>query len=158
MADIDFVPLSTIKEEKLMALMTNPLVRQHMPLLRPDFSVEDCRAFVAAKTRLWEEHGYGPWAFLIGDQFAGWGGLQPEGGDADFALVLHPDFWGWGRRIFTHTLDWASDNLGETPITILLPPGRPNTKAVTRFGFTPGGALTIAGETFLRFRREAQQA
>ena len=46
---------------------------------------------------MWDEHGYGPWAFIINGEFAGWGGLQPEQGEADFALVLHPDFWGWEK-------------------------------------------------------------
>lgn len=32
--------------------------------------------------------------FFVDGQFAGWGGLQQEDGDADLALVLHPDYWG----------------------------------------------------------------
>jgi hypothetical protein len=40
----------------------------------------------------WEEW-HGPWAFIVDGKFAGWGGLQPEEGDADLELVLHPDYW-----------------------------------------------------------------
>jgi len=31
--------------------------------------------WIAGKEKLWAEHGYGPWAFLIDGKFAGWGGL-----------------------------------------------------------------------------------
>lgn len=51
----------------------------------------------------WQQYGYGPWAFEIDQQFAGWGGLQYEEGDADLALVLHPKFWGSGKEV----LQWC---------------------------------------------------
>ncbi|WP_020591585.1 GNAT family N-acetyltransferase [Kiloniella laminariae] len=149
---IKFVRLSEIKEEQIIALMNNELVGRQMPLLAGGFSGESCRAFLKAKEQLWHAHGYGPWAFLIGGEFAGWGGLQPEQGDADFALVLHPRFWGWGRQIFNKVRDQAFNEMGLESITILLPPGRPNSKAVTRLGFVEDGQQSVDGELFMRFR------
>jgi RimJ/RimL family protein N-acetyltransferase len=66
-------------------------------------------------------HGYGPWAFLVDNKFAGWGGLQYENGDADLALVLHPQYWGFGKKIFNQIIRRAFNEMGMESITILLP-------------------------------------
>ena len=93
MGEIKFVHLFEIKEEQIIDLMNNEMVGKHLPLLAEGFSTENCRAFLKEKKQFWDEYGFGPWAFLIKSEFAGWGGLQPEHGEADFALVLHPKFW-----------------------------------------------------------------
>lgn len=152
MNDITFVPLSDVAEGDIVALMTNPEVGKQMPLLAGGFSKETCRAFLDAKKRMWEERGYGPWAFLIKGEFAGWGGLQPEHDDADFALVLHPRFWGWGRKIFAKIRDQAFGEMGLKSFTILFPPSRLNAKAITRIGFEKEGQLMIDSAEFVRYR------
>jgi ribosomal-protein-alanine N-acetyltransferase len=152
MDEIKLVHLFEVEEEQIIILMNNEIVGKQLPLLAEGFSAENCRVFLKAKQQLWDEHGFGPWAFLIKGEFAGWGGLQPEHGEADFALVLHPKFWGWGRKIFNKVKDQAFNEMNLNSITILLPPSRPNSKAVTRLGFTADGDLTIEGEVFMRFR------
>jgi len=152
MDDIKLVYLHEVEEQKIIDLMNNKMVGKHLPLLSGTFSAEDCLAFLKAKQCLWDEHGFGPWAFLIKGQFAGWGGLQPEHGEADFALVLHPDFWGWGQKIFNKVRDQVFRETNLNSITILLPPNRPNSKAVTRLGFIADGELAIGEEVFLKFR------
>src|SRR5687767_7195624 len=69
--DIVFKRLSEVDPADLIALMNDPLVRRHMPLARGTFGPAECARFVAAKERLWAEHGYGPWAFVIDGEFAG---------------------------------------------------------------------------------------
>ena len=157
MDEIEFVHLFEVKEEQIIALMNNEMVGKQLPLLADGFLAEDCRAFLKAKKQLWDEHGFGPWAFLINGEFAGWGGLQPEHGEADFALVLHPKFWGWGRKIFDRVKDLAFNQMNLNSITVLLPPRRPNSKAITRLGFTDDGHLTVDGELFMRFRLTKSQ-
>lgn len=152
MSDIAFVPLSDIAEDDIVSLMSDPGVGRQMPLLAGGFDKETCRAFLDAKARMWAEHGYGPRAILIGGAFAGWGGLQPERGDADFALVLHPRFWGWGRRIFARVRDRAFGEMRLASFTILFPPGRRNARAVTRIGFAQEDTLIIDGTPFVRYR------
>ncbi|WP_425404308.1 GNAT family N-acetyltransferase [Hwanghaeella sp.] len=158
MHDLAFVSLDTIAEKDLIDLMNDPAVGRLLPLLRGRFGVEECRAFQAAKRALWEQHGYGPWAFCINGEFAGWGGLQPERGEADFALILHPRFWGWGRRIFMAVKQRAFGEMKLPFITALLPPGRTNAGAIRRFGFVEDGNVEIEGNTFRRFRLDAEPA
>lgn len=152
MEDVQFVQLSQIKKELIIDLMNDEMVGKQLPLLSNGFSHEDYDAFLKAKKQLWDEHGFGPWAFLIQGNFAGWGGLQPEQGEADFALVLHPKFWGWGRKIFNKVKDQAFGQMNLDSITALLPPSRQNAKAITRLGFVLDGQLSIEGEVFTRFR------
>jgi len=158
MVEIQFVHLFEIMEEQIIDLMNNEMVGKQMPLLTEGFSAEQCRAFLEAKKQLWDNHGFGPWAFLVNGEFAGWGGLQPEHGDADFALVLHPKFWGWGRKIFNIVKDQAFNQMNLTSITILLPPGRKNSKALARLGFTDDGQLIVDDVLFMRFRLSNSQS
>ncbi len=152
MDKIEFVHLYEVEKEQIINLMNNEVVAKQLPLLTEGFSVEDCQDFLKAKKQLWDKHGFGPWAFLINGEFAGWGGLQQEHGEIDFALVLHPQFWGWGRKIFNKVKDQAFNEMNLKSITVLLPPGRRNTKAITRLGFIDDGQLNINGVMFKRFR------
>ncbi|MGH1360450.1 MAG: GNAT family N-acetyltransferase [Burkholderiaceae bacterium] len=152
MNDIELTDLQTVQIDQLISLMNDQKVRKHLPLLDQNFSVASCREFLKSKEALWAQHGYGPWAFVIQNQFAGWGGLQPEHGEADFALVLHPKFWGWGRRIFDKIKAQAFGPMNLQTITALLPTSRSNARAITRLGFVEQDQLTINQVDFTRYR------
>ena len=152
MDEIKFVHFFEINEEEIIDLMNNEMVGKHMPLLTNGFTTKNCHAFLKAKNKLWDEYGFGPWAFLINGEFAGWGGLQPENGEADFGLVLHPKYWGWGRKIFNKVIDQAFNQMKLKSISILLPPSRLNSKSIMRLGFIEDGELMVEGEIFLKFR------
>lgn len=155
MNEIKFISLDEVKQCKIIDLMNNKTVQKHLPLLIDNFSQDDYFKFIKAKQQLWNNHGYGPWGFIINEEFAGWGGLQYEQGEADFALILHPSYWGWGKKIFSIIKDQAFNEIGLTSITALLPPQRPNIKALRRYGFQPDGQITIDNKKFLRFRLHA---
>ncbi|GAB1255598.1 hypothetical protein NBRC116494_01000 [Aurantivibrio plasticivorans] len=150
--NLRFKRLDEVEPSALIALMNNPAVRRQMPLTFDNFDEDDCNTFVAAKNTLWRDHGYGPWGFYIDNEFAGWGGLQPEHGDADFALVLHPRFWGAGKSIFTAVVNQAFTELDLPSITVLIPPSRTRIHGLRRLGFERDGELVITHTTFYRFR------
>lgn len=151
--------LTEIDPEDIIELMTDPRVRRHMPLARGPFGPAECAAFVEAKEALWHDHGYGPWGFIIDGEFAGWGGLQPEGGDADLGIVLHPRHWGRGRAIAEVFVDEAFGMLGFDSVIILLPASRAAAHGVLRLGFVPDGGTESHGVPFQRFRlRKAQSS
>lgn len=97
------------------------------------------------------ENGYGPLAIRIDDNFAGWGGFQQEDGEADFALVLFPEYWGQGGQIFHHFMSRRTE-LGIETVSILLPPSRLRTRGLGRFGFNFVGDAMLNGKRFLKFR------
>ena len=146
-----FRRLSEIDRAAIIALNTHPLVRRQMPLSDENLDDAACRAWVEGKEKQWDDHGYGPWAFMIDGRFAGWGGLQYEQGDADLGLVLHPDYWGAGKAIYREIIRRAFGDMGLGSVIILLPPSRKQ-KGIPRLGFQPDGDVVIAGERFIRYR------
>lgn len=150
--EIEFKRLNEIDQSSLIDLMNHPMVRRQMPLLTGAFDGEACDQFITKKEKLWVEHGFGPWAFLVDGEFAGWGGLQPEHGEADLALVLHPHYWGIGKVIYKRIIDIAFSEMGLSSITILFPLTRTRIQGLQRLGFKEDGRLTIRDEAFIRFR------
>jgi ribosomal-protein-alanine N-acetyltransferase len=151
---IEFKRLTEVPKSDIIALMNNPLVKRYMPLSGETFNERDFDEFIALKEQLWAEHGYGPWAFLIDGEFVGWGGLQPENGEPDLGLVLHPRHWGKGQVLYQQIIKRAFGEMGFESITALLPPIRKRTKGLLRLGFKLDGELVIEGERFIRYRLE----
>jgi RimJ/RimL family protein N-acetyltransferase len=154
--NLEFKRLTEIDKSEIIELMNNPLVRRHMPLTSDDFDDRDCDEFIAAKEKLWTDHGYGPWAFIVDGHFVGWGGLQPENGEADLGLVLHPKSWGIGKVLYDEILERAFGEMGFESVTVLLPPTRKLIKGLLQLGFKADGALEVGGERFTRYRLEKQ--
>src|SRR3569623_407575 len=101
-----FVEISTAD---WLRLLTDPEVHRHMPLGGDEWTEAKAAVWAAGKDAQWAENGYGPWALRLDGTFAGWGGFQKEGEDADFGLVLLPEFWGGGMEIGSELLrrGWA---------------------------------------------------
>ena len=150
--NVEFKNLGEIDKSNIIDLMNNPLVRRQMPLLKGDFDEDDCANFVASKERLWKEHGYGPWAFVIDGQFAGWGGIQPEDGEADLALVLHPEYWGMGKVLYKEIIRRAFDELGVNSVQVLFPPTRTRIKGLLRLGFKKEKEVQMGNEQFIQYK------
>ncbi len=150
--NIEFKRLSEVKQSDIIELMNDQLVRRQMPLLEGVFSQEDCNKFIAAKDLLWKKHGFGPWAITVNDQFAGWGGLQPEDGEADLALVLNPTYWGIGKVLFEEIINRAFGEMGLTSVIVLFPPSRTRIKGLLRLGFKKDKEVIVGDQRFIRFR------
>lgn len=152
MTEITFHPLSEIPPPEVLALLTDPDVRRHMPLAGDDWNADSAAEWARAKDAQWQENGYGPWAIRIDGGFAGWGGFQKEGDEADLGLVLFPGQWGHGAAIFRELVRRGTE-LQIRNVTIMLPPSRVRLKGLVRLGFEPAGELDYAGQRFLKFRR-----
>lgn len=154
---ITFRPLRAVAPAEWIALMNHPRVRRHLPLAQGAFDESDWATFIATKEAMWKHHGYGPWAFFLEETFVGWGGLQPEAGEPDLALIIHPDHWGIGLPLATEIMTRAFRDFGFTSITALLPPSRIRTRGLLRLGFRPDGTVRIAGESFHRYRLDSDK-
>jgi len=154
-----FRRLSEVSPDGVIELMNDPDVRRHLPLARGHFWMPEYEHFVAAKERIWEEHGFGPWAFQLDDDFVGWGGLQPEGDDVDVGLVLRRVYWGAGRLLYGRIVDHAFREVGVDSVITLLPPSRTRVAGLRRLGFAEDGTALVGGELFHRYRltRDAYQ-
>lgn len=148
---IEYAQLQDVNPADIIALMNEPLVRRQMPLTFDHFNEQDCENFVRAKQLLWQKQGYGPWAFVVNGEFAGWGGLQPEHGVPDLALVLHPNYWGIGKQLAVDIIEKAFNEMGFDNVTVLFPPTRTRVKGLLKLGFTQEDELDIDGKTFIRY-------
>lgn len=135
--------LTEVDPIDIISLNNNPDVLRQMPLGSANFDLAKAKEWVQQKDAQWQQYGYGPWAFLIDQKFAGWGGLQYEDGDADLALVLHPDFWGSGKAIYHEIVRRAFTSLGLESITILLPPQGQESKEFSGWAFSPTMKLIL---------------
>jgi [ribosomal protein S5]-alanine N-acetyltransferase len=149
--EIEFKMLAGVDKFDIIELMNNPLVRRQMPLAVGNFGIAEVEKFVALKEALWNEYGYGPWAFIVDGIFAGWGGLQPESGCPDLGLVLHPNYWGLGRVLYKEIMSRAFGEMGFDTVTVLLPPTRKKIKGLLRLGFREDGEFKVDGEIFIRY-------
>lgn len=152
---LEFKRLNQVDKADIIELMNHPLVRRQMPLTSDNFDEADCDHFIAAKEQLWAEHGYGPWAFVVDGEFVGWGGLQPEHGEADLGLVLHPNHWGLGKTLYDEIIKRAFGEMGFESVIVLFPPTRTRVKGLLRLGFKLEGELELGGERFLLYRLHA---
>jgi len=151
----EYKQLNEARKEDFIQLMNHPKLRKHMPLLRRHFGETEYKEFIDAKQTLWSDYGFGPWAIFGDGKFIGWGGLQPEHGDADLALVLHPDYWGMGKDISRQIIKRAFTEMRFDSIIILFPPTRTRVKGILRLGFYADGEVDLEGERFLRYRLDA---
>jgi ribosomal-protein-alanine N-acetyltransferase len=152
---IEFVRLSHIDTASLLRLVNDPRVQRHMPLAGDEMSAADVHAWVGDKERYWDEFGFGPWGIRIQGTVAGWGGLQPFNGDVEIALVLLPEFWGWGKAIFLRLEQYAFGELGLTHIVVALPRTRGGARGLLRLGFRPVDTADIEGHPFVVYRLDA---
>ncbi len=147
-----FARLPEVDIDAVVDLLNEPRNARHMPLTGEPFTTESAAAWIAAKDAQWDSHGYGPWAILIDGRFAGWGGFQAEENGADFALVLAPEFWGYGETVARRALAVGFDELGLTDVLIALPYSRNPARVVARFGFEPDGDVTYGDAHFRQYR------
>ncbi len=150
--DIKFKRLTEVSKSAIVELMSSSLVRRQMPLLTGDFTDEDCDKFIASKEQMWEQHGFGPYAFEIDGKFAGWGGVQPDDGEADLALVLHPDFWGVGKVLYKKIIDHAFGEMNLDSVVVFFPPSRTRIQGFLRLGFVKDTEMEVGDEKFIRYR------
>lgn len=153
---ITFARLTQVSIEDLVAHMTDPRVAEHMPLLNVEWTAEEARRFVTAKEATWSRDGLGHWAFLRDGVYVGWGGFQKEGEDWDFGLVLKPEHFGLGMRIYRQAMGFASADPRIDSVTFLIPPSRKKLGVLTRIGAEWVGDVEYAGAVFHQYRLDTQ--
>lgn len=149
---IIFTRLTEIPPVAIINLMNDPIVQRHLPLAPEEFGNIECDRFIANKERMWEENGWGPWAFVLNDEFIGWGGLQLESHDVDVGLVLNQKYWGAGPTLFRRILTYAFEEICVDSVTALLPPSRTRVSVMRRLGFRNDGETMIQDQPFVRYR------
>ncbi|MFP1632311.1 GNAT family N-acetyltransferase [Zhengella sp. ZM62] len=150
--DIRFIPLPDADPADILAHMSDPRIRTHLPLLTGAWDEAANTRFIDGKASRWREDGLGHWAIHIDGAYAGWGGFEKDGAAWDYGLVLKPEFYGHGHRITRQALAFARTRADMATVTFLLAPSRRNLRALGRLGARPDGEAIHSGQRFLRFR------
>lgn len=148
--------LTEIDKASIIELLNHPMIKIHMPLSAENVGDKEYVEFIAAKESIWLKHHFGPLAYLIEDRFIGWAGIQPDGVDFELALVLHPKYWGYGKKIYKELLSYAFDELKLQSLVIYFPPSRTRIKGLLRDGFQIDGEVEYSGCRFIRYRLQAE--
>ncbi|WP_343564410.1 hypothetical protein [Kiloniella sp. b19] len=156
--NITFCRLTAVAPEEIVRQMNDPRVAEHMPLLRSKWDRKTVLDFVLAKEACWDRDGLGHWGIFCDEDYAGWGGFQKEGEDWDFGLVLRPEFFGSGLRIFSTALVEARKHVRLSAITFLLPPSRTKTGVLKRLGAMFAGSVVYGDESFLKYRLDLRES
>jgi RimJ/RimL family protein N-acetyltransferase len=156
---ITFAPLSSIDPDELLTLLTDPRVLRHMPLSGPEpMRPDELRDWVAGKEAITQQHGFGPQAILVDGEFAGWGGIEPDGDGASVSLVLFPALWGRGHQVLDLLLEQAFDQRGLPYVLVEFPPSRTRVSGLLHLGFREVGERMVGGERFIVYRLDAPSA
>ncbi len=153
---ITFARLTEVPQELILEHMSDPRVAEHMPLLSTKWDRETVAKFVAGKEARWRRDGLGHWAILCNGAYVGWGGLQKEGDEWDFGLVLKPDCFGLGARIAKKASAFAKADERIPFVTFLVPPSRKNIGALKRLGARLVSETEYEGYVFRKFRLETR--
>ncbi len=147
--------LAEIDKQLIIQLCNDPQIKKHMPLSKENFDLDEYEKFIKAKEKIWLDNNYGPWAYLVDGKFVGWGGLQPEDGDVEIALVLHPQYWGYGPLLFKDIIKYAFETLKLKSVIVLFPPSRSKVKGLLKLGFKKEIEVDIEGSQFIRYRLDS---
>ena len=158
MAIISFRSLLTADSSRLARILSDPRVLRHMPLADSTVDADWVENWKAAKVTQWPTAALGPWAVYVDDQLAGWGGLQPEdhSSDAGLAMVLAPEYWGYGVEAMQLAISKFRSIVTEAEVTVSrilveFPETRHAERALAKFGFVPIDSVDIGGVMFNRY-------
>lgn len=148
---ITFHSFAAVSLSEWEMLLNDPIVNRHMPLADTRYTEASIAEWAAGKDRQWDTNGYGPWAIRIDGKFAGWSGFQKEDYGPDLALVLKPEFFGFGKQVFDALVE-SRHSLGIDAIYILLPDSRRKLAAIRRLGFIHDGSVEYDGHPFQKYK------
>lgn len=154
--DIRFVRLTDVSLDEIRTHMNDDRVARHMPLIKRKWSRNTVAEFVAAKEERWRHDGLGHWGILRNDAYVGWGGFQKEGDEWDYGLVLKPEYFGLGMRIFRMAIRFAIADPRISFVTLRLPPSRKHLRGLGRLGAVFVEETELDGARFLKYRLETE--
>ena len=151
-SELALTRLRNISPAEIIEHMSDPRLKEHMPLLTSKWDTEAVAKFIAAKEACWQRDGLGHWAILENGSYVGWGGFQMEGDEWDFGLVLKPSSFGLGGRITKWALEFAKADERIAMVTFLLPTSRTRIAALTKLGAKLVGEVQYGSATFRKCR------
>jgi [ribosomal protein S5]-alanine N-acetyltransferase len=121
------------------------------------------REWAAREEAHWAEHGFGLWAFFLGDELVARGGLMPTvvHGEAivEVAWGVLPAWWGQGlaTELGEASLRVAWRDIGlEEVVAYTLPTNRASRRVMEKLGMSQAGEIEHAGMPHVLYRMRSE--
>lgn len=114
--NIDYAALSLTPIQEWLLLLNNEKVRKHL-MPHPYFDETLLKQWLSEKIIEDGKPGCRVRAVMVGEQLAGWCGIQESEGGYELAVVVAPKFNGLGLRVYAELMTWAQ-NLGHKQVII----------------------------------------
>lgn len=121
------------------------------------FTLEGCKQIVEKSIEHWKRHGIGDYVVLEGQtgSVIGWAGFKLWQEDQfELLVVLSPEFFGLGLKIYLELIERAKNEFGLRHIYCLLPKTRKLFRSIEKLGFERVEETLFQGEEFIKFVRK----
>lgn len=120
------------------------------------FTLELCEKIITEAIQHWQDHHIGSYAVLNKktNKIIGWAGFKLwQQNEFEILIVLSPDYYGLGRKIYEELITQAKQEFQLDKIYILLPETRKSFSWVKRKGFKFVVDEIFNGESFKKFSK-----
>lgn len=148
-ANLTYVQLHHLSTADLLGLLNDPQVRRHL-VVHDMFDAGTADAWLRDKQTMDLREDCRIRGIRVDDALAGWCGVQAIDGEHELAIVLDPDHWGLGPRVFRDLLGWAGE-LGHETVLIHLLDTRPMYRFLQRIA-TQSTVTHHLGRRFTTYR------
>ena len=129
-------------------LFQDARVKKHMPLSESNIGEKWIQNWIARKEMSSKMTPFEIYSIWNDDNFAGWGGIQADEENFEVAIVLKPEYWGFGHDIYGKFIkDFELSGVTQ-PLLIYLPLSRGIKGIKNRFEFDALPNVKIDGIEF----------
>lgn len=129
-------------------LFQDARVKKHMPLSESNIDEKWIQNWISGKEKYPKETPFEIYSIWDDGNFVGWGGIQADGDNFEIAIVLKPEYWGFGHDIYGKFIkDFELSGVTQ-PLLIYLPLSRKIEGIKNRFSFARLPNVKISGVEF----------
>lgn len=114
--DIVYMPMMNPSPDQWLNIVNDEKVRKHL-MPHPKFDEVLLEQWLSEKLMEDRKPGCRVRAVMVGEQLAGWCGIQESEGGYELAVVVAPKFNGLGLRVYADLMTWAQE-LGHQRVII----------------------------------------
>ena len=150
--NVDLLHFAEAGVENYRDLLNSRAVQQHLPLSDSHYSDEWIAGWIERKAETWPNPAFGPWSVWVDGEFAGWAGVEPDGPNLSYGIVLLKKFWGFGSEVTQKAIGLIRESFPDADsMQIELPESRGSERFAKRLGLLFVGTIEMSGHKFMKY-------
>ena len=123
-----------------------------LPYVGGHYSDEWIAGWIERKAETWPNPAFGPWSVWVDGEFAGWAGVEPDGPNLSYGIVLLKKFWGFGSEVTQKAIGLIRESFPDADsMQIELPESRGSERFAKRLGLLFVGTIEMSGHKFMKY-------